>query len=120
MNQYVIAALIGLVSGVTSGMFGVGGGVVMVPAMLLFMGIKDTKVAVATSLAVIVPTAIMGAWKHHLNGFVQWRTVMLLVPTALVGGYIGVWITTMVSSDTLKRGFGALLLMVSIKLLFLK
>lgn len=65
--HYLIAGLIGLVSGVTSGLFGVGGGIVMVPAMIYFLTppIRDIKQAIGTSLAVIIPTAIVGTFKHH-------------------------------------------------------
>ena len=67
---YVYAGLIGLIGGVTSGLFGVGGGVVMVPAMMLLLNL-DIKPAIGTSLAVIVPTALMGTLKHHDLGHVH-------------------------------------------------
>jgi len=118
--NYLIAGLIGLVGGVTSGMFGVGGGVVMVPAMVLLLGVKDIKVAIGTSLAVIVPTAIMGSYKHHQHGNVDWRTAACLAPTAIMGGFLGVWITTLMSADNLKKAFGAFLVLVGVKLLFFK
>ena len=65
MNYY-IAAIIGLVSGVTSGLFGVGGGIIMVPAMVYFLSppVRDIKQAIGTSLVIIIPTAIMGSYKH--------------------------------------------------------
>src|SRR5262245_52754119 len=86
--QYVIAGLIGLVSGITSGLFGVGGGIVMVPAMMFFMGM-DIKKAVGTSLLVIIPTAIASSWKHYNQGNVNWLTAVSLAPTALAGGVLG-------------------------------
>ena len=60
---YLVAGIIGLVSGLTSGLFGVGGGIIMVPAMVLFLSppIRDIKQAIGTSLAVIIPTALMGS-----------------------------------------------------------
>ena len=118
--QYVLAAIIGLIGGITSGMFGVGGGVVMVPAMMLLLGVRDIKLAVGTSLAVIIPTALMGTFKHHQHGNVDWRVVATLAPTAILGGYIGVWVTTQVSADNLKRAFGAFLVLVGLRLSFFK
>ncbi|MBI3877830.1 MAG: sulfite exporter TauE/SafE family protein [Verrucomicrobia bacterium] len=117
--QYLIAGLIGLVSGVTSGLFGVGGGIIMVPAMMFFMKL-DIKHAVGTSLAVIIPTALVGSFKHHTQGNVDWRVALSLVPTALAGGVAGAWLTTQVSSDNLKRAFGGLLIVAGAKLLFFK
>ncbi len=120
--NYLVAGLVGLVGGITSGLFGVGGGVVMVPAMLLLLGtqVTDIKQAIGTSLAVIVPTALVGTWKHHTQESVKWAVVAALVPTALVGGYIGAWLTTKIHSDDLKRMFGGFLVLVGCKLLFFK
>jgi uncharacterized membrane protein YfcA len=117
MNYYLLAALIGLVGGITSGMFGVGGGVVMVPAMLLLMGVKSTHLAVGTSLAVIVPTAIVGALNHHRLGNVDWRVAAYLAPAAIIGGFIGPMIAKQLSSGNLKKAFGAFLILVGFKLL---
>lgn len=120
--NFIIAALIGLVSGVTSGLFGVGGGIVMVPAMVYLLSppIKDIKQAIGTSLVVIIPTAIMGSYKHFQQGNIEWRTVAALVPLAIVGSYLGVWLTTQVSADGLKRAFGGFIIVVGVKLLFFK
>src|SRR5690606_23052900 len=108
MNVF-IAAIIGLFSGVTSGLFGVGGGIVMVPAMVYLLSppIRDIKQAVGTSLVVIIPTALMGSFKHFQQGNIEWRTVAGLVPMAIVGSYLGAWLTTQLSTDALKRSFGA-------------
>lgn len=120
--NYLVAGLVGLVGGITSGLFGVGGGVVMVPAILLLLGaqVGDIKTAIGTSLAVIVPTALIGSWKHHTQGNVKWDVVAALVPTALAGGYIGAWLTTKIPADDLKRMFGGFLVVVGGKLLFFK
>ncbi len=117
--QHFIAGLIGLASGITSGLFGVGGGIVMVPAMMFFMGM-DIKTAVGTSLTVIIPTAIVGAWKHDSQGNVHWLTALSLAPTALIGGFLGAWLTTVISSANLKHGFGGFLVLVGLRLLVLK
>lgn len=118
--SFVIAGIIGLVSGVASGLFGVGGGIVMVPAMVYFLSppIKDIKQAIGTSLVVIIPTALMGSYKHFQQGNIEWRTVAGLVPLAIAGSYLGAWLTTQVSAADLKRGFGAFLILVGAKLLF--
>ncbi|MBM3875810.1 MAG: sulfite exporter TauE/SafE family protein [Verrucomicrobia bacterium] len=117
--QYVIAGLIGLFGGVTSGLFGVGGGVVMVPAMMLLLKM-DIKMAVGTSLAVIIPTALSGTIKHHAQGHVDWRAAASLIPMAILGGYLGALLVGHIPSEMLKRGFGAFLVLVGVKLLFFK
>ncbi len=114
--QFVIAAVIGLASGVASGLFGVGGGIVMVPAMVYFLTM-DIKLAVGTSLAVIIPTATSGVFKHYQLGNIDWRVAASLLPTAICGGYLGAWLTKEISSANLKRAFGGFLVLVGLKLL---
>lgn len=116
---YVYAMLVGLVGGVSSGLFGVGGGVIMVPAMMLLLKM-DIKPAIGTSLAVIVPTAIMGTFKHYDLGHVQWRLAAALAPTAIAGGFVGSWLTRHIASADLKRIFGGFLVLVGIRLVFWK
>jgi uncharacterized membrane protein YfcA len=120
--NYLIAALIGLVGGVSSGLFGVGGGVVMVPAMLFFtaLHIRDTQQAVGTSLLVIIPTAIIGAFKHKTLGNINWPVAAMLVPGAILGGWLGAHLTTGISPENLKRMFGGFLILVGCRLLFWK
>src|SRR5512145_310235 len=120
--NYLLAGVIGLVSGVASGLFGVGGGVVMVPAMVLLLSppIRDVKQAIGTSLAVIIPTALIGSYKHFTQGNVDWRTALALAPTAVLGGYAGAWLTTQVPAGNLKRAFGGLLVLVGLRLLLFR
>lgn len=108
---YTVAALVGFVSGVTSGIFGVGGGIVMVPAMTLWLR-QDIKAAIGTSLAVIVPAACMGVFKHWQFGHVQWKLALAMIPLALAGGYAGAWLAKITPSATLGRLFGGFLLFV--------
>lgn len=121
MNYY-LAGLIGLVSGMASGLFGVGGGIVMVPAMVLLLSppIRDIKQAIGTSLLVIIPTALVGSYKHFTQGNIEWRTALALAPMAIVGGYVGAWLTTQISADGLKRAFGGVLILVGLRLLLFR
>jgi len=116
---YFYAAIIGLAGGVCSGLLGVGGGVVMVPAMVLLLKL-DTKLAIGTSLAVIVPTAIVGTAKHFSRANVDWKLALIIVPLALVGGYIGAWIatSTAVNSAQLRQIFGVFMVAVGGYMLF--
>ncbi|MCX6896131.1 MAG: sulfite exporter TauE/SafE family protein [Verrucomicrobia bacterium] len=118
--QYLIAGIIGLFSGIASGLFGVGGGIVMVPAMMFFLcpPIRDIKQAIGTSLIVIIPTAIVGSFKHFHQGNVDWRTALSLAPLAITGSYFGAWLTTHIPAENLKRTFGGFIILMGAKLLF--
>ena len=76
MTHDLIAALLGLAAGVVSAVFGVGGGLIFVPT-LIFLG-KDSHVAVATSLAAMVPVILMGSWRQTRYGTVRWRDSVVI------------------------------------------
>ena len=86
--------------------------------------IRDIKQAIGTSMVVIIPTALMGAFKHYNAdpkvSNVHWPTVLSLVPTAIIGGYLGAWLTGPIHADNLKRAFGAFIMVVGCRLLFFK
>ena len=90
--------------------------------MLLFLSppIRDIKQAVGTSLVVIMPTALMGSFKHFQQGNVDWRTALSPAPLAIAGSYLGAWLTTHIAADNLKRAFGGFIILVGAKLLFFK
>ncbi|MBX3746577.1 MAG: sulfite exporter TauE/SafE family protein [Verrucomicrobiae bacterium] len=113
--HYLWIVLIGLAGGVASGLFGVGGGLIMVPGMTLLLK-ADLKLAVGTSLAVIVPTALVGVFKHHHLRQVDWQMAAWLAPAAVAGGLIGPWLTTKLSSPELQRLFGVFLIAVGVRL----
>ncbi len=116
---YLIAAAIGLVSGVFSGIFGVGGGVVMIPGMVYLMKLP-IKTAIGTSLALIVPTAIAGAAKHTHAGNVDFKVVLMIAPLAIAGGIGGAMLAQKLPADTLKRVFGCFIIFVGVHLTFFK
>lgn len=116
---YFIAGAIGLVSGVFSGLFGVGGGVIMIPAMVYLMHLP-VKTAIGTSLAVIVPTALAGSFKHVQVGNVDFKVVLMLAPLAMLGGLGGAWLASQIPAEALKRVFGGFIICVGAHMLFFK
>jgi len=115
--NYLAIALVGLVSGVISGLFGVGGGIVMVPAMHFLLKL-NFKMAVGTSLAIIVPTAVMGATKHYALGNVNWKMALLIAPLAILGSWVGAKMTVSLSGEHLRRAFGGFMICVGIYMVF--
>lgn len=111
--NYVAVSLVGLFSGVIGGLFGVGGGIVMVPAMIVLLSLNP-KIAIGTSLAVIIPTALVSATTHFTMGNVNWKVALILAPLAIVGGYIGAKLTAPISAENLRRSFGLFMICVGI------
>jgi hypothetical protein len=115
--NYLAVIGIGLVAGLTGGLFGVGGGIVIVPLLIMFVHMTP-QMAIGTSLAVIIPTAVMGSYRHSQIGHVDWRIAAIMAIGSVVGAYAGASLSDYVSGDWLKRAFAILLLVTAIRLLW--
>jgi len=112
MWAILVAALLGAGAGVLSGLFGVGGGILFVPTLTLVLGLSQIH-AEATSLLAILPTAAVGAWRQQRYGNVRWRAALVLGIAAIAGVEGGVQIAEALPEATLRRLFGALMLIVA-------
>lgn len=116
---------VGLASGLVAGLFGVGGGIIMVPVLLLIFshlgyGGMDLifPLATGTSLAVIVPTSASSAWMHHRHGNVLWKSVLAMVPAGLLTVHLASVVALTTAGETLKTAFGVFLIFVCLQMLF--
>lgn len=111
----IVAALcLGLGAGLLSGVFGVGGGVLFVPTLLL-LGLGQVE-ASATSLLAIVPTAAVGAWRQRTYGNLRVRAAAIVGAVSIVGAELGIQVATHVDESVLRRLFGVLLIGVAVQL----
>lgn len=106
---------IGLLAGILSGLFGVGGGTVIVPLLVLLLHF-DQRLAAGTSLAAIVPTASVGVISYAVSGSVAWIPALLLAAGAVVGAQIGTRLLPRISQTVLRWGFVGFLVVVIITL----
>jgi len=118
--QVVGLLLVGTLAGVFAGMFGIGGGLIIVPALALLYGMKQ-HAAVGPSLgALLLPVGALSAWVYWRNGNVNVKYSVLLAAGLLVGAFVGAKLVEPVSDLTLRRMFGAFLLIVSVRMLWAK
>jgi len=114
VTHEVIAVVLGLLAGVLSALFGVGGGIIFVPT-LIFLG-NSARVAVATSLAAMVPVILTGSWRQTRYGTVRWHDALVIgiasVPTAKLGEVVA----DSLPNDVLKRLFAFVLVVVAVQL----
>lgn len=115
MND-VLFVLIGLFAGVCSGVFGIGGGVVIIP-LFVFVGRMSQKVATGTSLALLLPPlGLLGAMAYWRAGNVNVRAAALTAVGLFVGTYFGAKFSLGLSDLVLKRAFATLLAIVAVRL----
>ena len=116
--EIIILLLIGLFSGVLSGMFGVGGGVLIVPALVFFLGMTQHQ-AQGTSIGLmLLPIGILAAYNYHQAGSLNIKFGLIIASAFVVGGYFRSKVSLQIDQVTLKKLFGVLLMGVSIKLIF--
>ena len=114
-DRLIPLAIVGLIAGLTASVFGVGGGIVMVPLLIALLR-YDAKAAAATSLAAIIFTAVVGTASHGVLDNVDWVRGALIGLPAILGVGIGVRIKDRISSGVLIYAFAALMLAVAIRL----
>jgi uncharacterized protein len=108
VTSVLLALALGLAAGVLAGMFGVGGGILFVPTLLL-LGLGQLE-AEATSLLAILPTVAAGVWRQQRYGNVRWRAAALVGAASLPGVALGVWVAESLPEHVLRRLFAVLLL----------
>jgi uncharacterized protein len=111
----ILAAILGFVGGVLAGLFGVGGGILFVPTLVLVLGLTQVH-AEATSLLAILPTVIVGTWRQRRHGNVDLRAGLLVGIGSIAGVEGGVLIAKALPEETLRRLFAVLMFVVAASL----
>jgi len=119
LQTIMILLLIGIGAGMLSGLVGVGGGIIIVPALVFFLGFSQ-KMAQGTSLGILLlPVGILGVWQFYKKGYIDLNAVWIISFSFLFGSYIGSKIALSVSQETAKKIFAVLLILIALKLLLL-
>jgi uncharacterized membrane protein YfcA len=106
MPQWTLFVVIGVMGGIASGLFGIGGGVVIVPALIYWGGFSQHR-ATGTSLAVLLPPVGLAATLEYFrHGNVELSAAVVLAAAMFVGGYLGAFIANRVEGPTLRLAFG--------------
>jgi uncharacterized membrane protein YfcA len=111
---------LGLAAGVLSGFFGIGGGIIIIPALIYFFGLSQHQ-AQGTTLALMVPPiGILAAWTYYKHGYVNLSIAAFVCLGFVVGGLLGSKVAVGISPVLLKRIFGIFLFVVSLQMIFKK
>ena len=118
LSTVLILIVIGLIAGILSGLVGVGGGILMVPMFVIFLGITQHN-AQGMSLAVMLPpVTFLAVYNYHKAGEIDWRMALIVSAVFIIGGFFGSKIALKIDQLTLKRIFGVMMLIAAIKLMF--
>jgi uncharacterized membrane protein YfcA len=120
ISMLLILIGIGIITGIMAGMLGIGGAIIMIPALVFFMGFSQ-QMAQGTSIAVMLPpVGILAAYNYYKAGHVDIKFALILAGTFLIGSYFGSKYALTLPQAALKKIFGVLLLLVAAKMLLSK
>ncbi|MCK5729611.1 MAG: sulfite exporter TauE/SafE family protein [Draconibacterium sp.] len=120
ITHLIILIVIGIISGLLAGVFGIGGAIIVIPALVFILGLSQHD-AQGTSLAFMLPpVGILATWNYWKAGHVDWKIALVLSLTFIVGAYFGSQLSINISDKMLRRVFGVLMLVMAVKMIFSK
>jgi len=118
MINILLYLLLGLTAGIFSGVIGIGGGIIIVPALVFLFGLSQHQ-AQGTTLALLVPPiGILAAWTYYRQGYVNLQIAAFICLGFFFGSLLGAKVATGLSDTTLEKVFGVALLLISLKMIF--
>ncbi len=108
---------IGLIAGLCNGLFGSGGGTILVPGMVFILGLKEHK-AHATAILVILPLTVLSAVIYYRNSYIDWPTTLKVVSGGVVGSLIGARMLNRIPASVLRKIFGIFMIIAAIRMVF--
>lgn len=120
VTHLIVLIVIGILSGMLAGIFGVGGAIIVIPALVFILGLSQHQ-AQGTSLAFMLPpVGILATWNYWKAGHVNWKIALILSLTFVVGAYLGSHFSLNISEKSLRRAFGVLMIAIALKMIFSK
>ena len=117
---FVVLIIIGLLAGILSGLIGVGGGIIMIPLLIILLGLTQHQAQGTALFAMLPPIGILAAMNYFKQGYVKWEYAVVIALTFVVGGYLGSKLSLSLQPQTVRRVFGVVMLIGGIKLIFSK
>jgi len=118
ISTFVVLIIIGLLAGILSGLVGVGGGIIMIPLLIVLLGLTQHQAQGTALFAMLPPIGILAAINYYKQGIVNIEYASIIAFTFLIGGYFGSKISLTLSPDLVRRIFGVVMLIGAIKLIF--
>jgi uncharacterized membrane protein YfcA len=118
INTIIILALVGLLAGLISGSLGVGGGIIIVPALVFFLGFTQHQAQGISLGMMLAPIGLLAFINYYREGYTNLKYSVLLLLAFFIGSYLGSRIAVELPAATLKKVFGGLMLVAGIRMIF--
>jgi uncharacterized membrane protein YfcA len=116
-RSWFLLGSIGVLTGFINGLLGIGGGTILIPAMVLFLHVEQ-HLAHGTSLAVILPTALISSLVYRANNYLDWSLALKIALSGMIGGYLGAKIMEKIPARRLKQFFGLFMIIAGARMVF--
>lgn len=120
ISTFIVLIIIGLLAGILSGLVGVGGGIIMIPLLIILLGLTQHQAQGTALFAMLPPIGILAAMNYFKQGFVKWEYAVVIALTFVIGGYFGSKLSLSLPPQTVRRVFGVVMLIGGFKLIFSK
>jgi hypothetical protein len=119
LTTILLLIIVGLIAGALSGMVGIGGGIIIVPALVYVLGFSQFQ-AQGTSLGLLLlPAGILAVLNYYKKGYVDFKVVLIMFVAFVIGGWLGSKLSLSLSQETVKKVFAVILILTAGKMLFL-
>ena len=108
--------IIGIITGFINGFIGIGGGTILIPAMVFWLG-EEQHTAHGTALAIILPTALVSTYIYNLNSHMDWALTLKIITGSVIGGYLGARLMQKIPAPRLKQIFGLFMMIAGARML---
>ncbi len=119
-STLIVLIIIGLLAGMLSGFVGVGGGLLMIPLLMMFLALSQLEAQGTAIVAMLPPIGILAAINYFKSGYVKWEYAVVIALTFVIGGYFGSKWSLSLNPEIIKKVFGVVMLFAAIKLIFTK
>lgn len=116
---FILPIFIGLAAGISSGLFGIGGGIIIVPLLLFFYKLNQQSATATSLIALLLPVGSLGLWHFYRSGFVKsnnFKIGLLIAAGMVIGTFFGAKLATTLSSETLSKMFALFLVFIAIRI----
>lgn len=109
--------LLGLIAGIFSGFIGLGGGVIVVPALVMFFGLSQHTAQGTTLAMMIPPIGLLAAWTYYQHGYIDLKIAGFLIIGFIFGGYFGAKLALILPKEIMQKAFGFSIILIGIRML---
>ena len=120
LQNTALIALIGAAAGILGGMFGLGGAIIIIPALVMILGYSQQMSQGTALIMMVLPVGALAAFQYYQKGLVDVKTALILAAFFFVGGYFGAKFATQIPQDILRKTFAIMLVGIAIKMWFQK